>query len=109
LKKEELVNKEGIVWDINNVPFPLKDNQFDFSVALQVWEHLDNQQNAFKELYRISKNIILSFPYKWKSTKCNRHYNITDEKINEWTCNLPYNEYFIIGKKHKRKICIWRK
>ena len=81
--------------DINNIPyhFPkisghtgiIPDKFYDITIALQVWEHLDKQAEAFKEVERISKAAILSFPYQWKHGNA-RHQGIDDNKIAEWTC-----------------------
>ena len=47
-------------------PWPVMDKEYDLFLGLQVWEHLDNKQSlAFKEAMRVSKHIILSFPYNW--------------------------------------------
>lgn len=44
-------------------PWPIKDKEYDLFLALQVWEHLDNKQSrAFREVMRISRMAILSFP-----------------------------------------------
>lgn len=66
--------------------FPIIDKVFDCFCALQVWEHLDKQVEAFREVERISRAAILSFPYRWKQGD-KRHRNITEEKIADWTCH----------------------
>jgi len=97
-------------YDLNKIPFKtlegdiLKDKFFDIFVALQVWEHLDNQQAAFKEVMRISKAAILSFPYKWKYGD-KRHKNITWQIIKKWTCGVrPISTHVI----KERAIYIWK-
>lgn len=48
--------KKDVEHDLENVPYPFKDNQFDYIVATNVLEHL-NKANWFEiinELYRIS-------------------------------------------------------
>lgn len=77
-------------WDITKTPWPFDDKQFDLVIALQVWEHLGcSQREAFIELKRVSKNAILSFPYKWLVGDTN-HYNITKNIINFWTLEEEY-------------------
>jgi len=71
-------------------------------VALQVMEHLENHPNIFTEIKRISKNIILSFPFEW-SHGDEQHRGIDDKKILSWTDK--WDEEIII---QRRKICIWR-
>jgi len=46
-----------------------EDNYFDLSIASEVIEHLEDPAKALKELKRISKKIILTFPYKEKLIK----------------------------------------
>jgi len=74
-----------IIHNLNIVPYPIKDKQFDLFIALQVWEHLTNQIEAFKEVRRISHNAILSFPYKWKGDKT---HDVSKDDISRWTSNI---------------------
>lgn len=47
-------------------PWPIANKQYDLFIALQVWERLDNKQSrAFREVMRVSRAAILSFPYLW--------------------------------------------
>jgi hypothetical protein len=67
---------------------PFLDKSFDLVVALQVWEHLEGlQSQAFSEIERVGKNIILSFPYKWDCPKDLIHHQIDEKIISEWTNN----------------------
>ena len=71
-------------------PWPINDKQYDLFIALQVWEHLGNKQSrAFREAIRISKAVILSFPYKWNCPKNNanypEHHEVDEELIGDWT------------------------
>lgn len=103
LREYELVNKNGIIHNLDDFPYPFEDKQFDFFVALQVWEHIKEKQKAFQEICRISENVILSFPYKWgKSHK--DHGNIDDETIRKWTNNLEPTYTKLVAK---RKIYFW--
>jgi hypothetical protein len=89
----------------NKKPF-IPDKYFDCFVALQVWEHLDNQERAFKEVMRISKSAILSFPYKWPKGKGHddRHVGIDDIKIKQWTCGVKPEKTKLINN---RMVCVW--
>jgi hypothetical protein len=101
-----------------NCSWPFEDKQFDMFIALEVWEHLWNtnkkkvqenwgpierkkkygvenpniQPNVFKEVMRVSKRAILSFPYMWgEHNLCgpdNCHYQIDRETIKKWTCGV---------------------
>lgn len=80
------------------------DKFFDLFIALQVWEHIDNQAAAFREVMRISKAAILSFPYMWNHGD-KRHRGIDDAKIKAWTCGIEPQSVKII---HHRAIYVWK-
>lgn len=88
-------------YDLNVTPFKIKDvriisHDFDAFVALQVWEHLDNQAAAFQEVMRIAKSAVLSFPYKW-TWGDPRHKGIDGKKIEQWTCGVVPEHIKIIN------------
>jgi hypothetical protein len=74
--------------DASQSPWPIEDSKYDLFIALQVWEHLDgSQKEAFKEVMRISKMAILSFPLNWNCPgDC--HHGITEKQIAEWTLHV---------------------
>ncbi|MBR9706639.1 hypothetical protein GOV14_06405 [Candidatus Pacearchaeota archaeon] len=75
--------------DAGIVPWPIQDKQYDLFIALQVWEHLDGRQKqAFREVMRISKYAILSFPYKWTKSKYKNHNKINNAIIKDWTLGV---------------------
>lgn len=74
------------IMDCNGDEIKIPEKFFDCFVALQVFEHLKNQAQTFKEIKRISQNAILSFPYKWKSGD-DMHRNIDEKIIARWTNN----------------------
>jgi hypothetical protein len=79
--------------DATEKPWPIKDKQYDLLIALQVWEHLDNKQSrAFREVMRVAKTAIFSFPYMWDCPKDSRnypaHHMIDEELIGDWTLNI---------------------
>lgn len=81
-----------IIQDATIKSWPIPDKHYDLFIALQVWEHLDNkQQRAFREVRRISKRAILSFPYRWsggdQSSLHRAHRDIDKELIGDWTLN----------------------
>ena len=48
------------VHDARNIPWPLRDKQYEILIALRVFQHLTpNQREAFLEAMRVSKNVIL--------------------------------------------------
>jgi hypothetical protein len=100
-------------YDLNVAPFKIKfgstyvdvkNYQFETFVALQVWEHLDNQSAAFQEVMRIAKSAILSFPYKW-TWGDKRHKGIDGKKIEKWTCGVVPESIKIINH---RAVYYWR-
>ena len=62
---------------------------------------------AIKEVMRISRSAILSFPYMWPAGKGHdsRHTGIDDKKINEWTCGIKPETTKLINN---RMVCIWQ-
>jgi hypothetical protein len=83
-----------ILHDATEKPWPVADKQYDLFVALQVWEHLSNKQSrAFREVMRISRKAVLSFPYLWNCPKNDpnypEHHMIDKELIGDWTLNVP--------------------
>jgi hypothetical protein len=104
LVPESLEGHDGMIYDLNKIPYPLADKQFDLFVALQVWEHLLHPRRAFLEVTRISYNAILSFPYKWDCDPKNPHFMITSEVISSWTLQIKPKKVQRVGT---RIIYIW--
>lgn len=80
-------------FDATQKPWPIKDKSYDLFIALQVWEHLDNKQTrAFREVMRIAKAAVLSFPYRWdggeEKPSHRAHRDIDSELINDWTLGV---------------------
>jgi 2-polyprenyl-3-methyl-5-hydroxy-6-metoxy-1,4-benzoquinol methylase len=99
---EDNKNNKKFIQDATKVPWDIKDKEYDCVVALQVFEHLGTQQSrVFREIQRVSKYSILSFPYLWKTEPDNCHYMIDKNKIAKWT-NF-YNPEKIIEFKIKNK------
>jgi len=98
------ISGSGVNHDLNIIPWPFGDKAFDAFVALQVWEHLDNHPGAFREVRRIAKSAILSFPYKWTWGDA-RHNGIDEKKISEWTEGLKPVR---IKKIETRIVYTWR-
>ena len=87
-----------IIHDATVRPWPIGDKQYDLVVALQVFEHLDNKQSrAFREVMRVSRRAILSFPYLWKGGEEAKpthraHRDLDRQLIQDWTLNLTPKE-----------------
>ena len=90
--------------DANEVPWPITDKSFDVVVALQVWEHLSQQEAAFAEAMRIAHYGIFSFPYLWKCPKDFIHHNITLEEITKWTLTQKPVSSIIVGNDKRQRI-----
>lgn len=83
-----------IIHDATDSPWPIDNKQYDLVIALQVFEHLDNKQSrAFREILRISRRAILSFPYLWtgglEKPSHRAHRDIDRQLIFDWTLNIP--------------------
>jgi hypothetical protein len=81
--------------DATRIPWPVADDKYDLFIACEVWEHLgQKQKEAFKEVRRISRRAIFSFPFMWKypeeakDEEALSHRNIDESKIAEWTLHL---------------------
>jgi hypothetical protein len=71
------------------------EKKYDLFIGLQVLEHLGgNQNNVFKEIKRIAKNIIISLPYNWNCPgDC--HHGITEKTIKGWTGQEPKESLYV--------------
>jgi hypothetical protein len=103
------LDKSDIIHDATQIPWPCTDKQYDLFIACQVWEHLaTSQAEAFKEVMRVSKYAILSFPYLWKHGDA-MHRGITREQIDGWTCNIPpVAEQTAVAPDCKRLVMLWK-
>lgn len=51
--------------DLTNIPYPIVDRQYDLFIAIRVYQHLQGDlKTYFKELIRISNQVILGLPKK---------------------------------------------
>jgi hypothetical protein len=117
-KPNESDSKE-YVFDATITPWPIADKTYNMFIALQVWEHLDGKQTrAFREVMRIAKKAILSFPYNWDGGIIDRpshraHRDIDMELIRDWTLGIEPKLTIEIGRtgpefsKGPRMICFW--
>jgi len=78
--------------DATKTPWPIQDGKYDLFIACEVWEHLGNtQKEAFKEVKRIARRAVFSFPYNWKypaeskDAEALSHANIDEARIADWT------------------------
>jgi len=102
---KNLKNK-NYIQDATSLPWNISDKYYDVFVALQVFEHFENkkQSKVFNEIMRISKNAILSFPYKWNSPNDLNHHNIDDEIIRKWTNNIMPKKILLVNHTNRRRI-----
>lgn len=55
-------------WNLENIPYPFKDKQFDTVLCLDVLEHLENIHAAFDECLRLAKeHVIISLPNAYQN------------------------------------------
>jgi len=107
------------VFDATIKNWPIEDKTYDLFIALQVWEHLDGKQTrAFREVMRIAKKAIFSFPYQWDGGIIDRpshraHRDIDMELIRDWTLGIEPKITISIERtgtefsKGPRMICFW--
>jgi hypothetical protein len=72
--------------DATKVPWPIADGRYDLFVALQVFEHLGDQQAAaFAEVRRIARTAVISVPIGWTTVDpSDLHYGISHETVLSW-------------------------
>lgn len=97
-------NRVKLKWDATKTPWPVEDKAYDVFVALQVWEHLgDAQAEAFKEVRRIAKTAVLSFPFRWKlKDTSNCHHMVDSNTIKRWTLGTEPTKRVIIDEPDPR-------
>ena len=87
-------------WDATNTPWPIESQKYDMFVALQVWEHLGNkQEDAFREVLRVSRSAILSFPYLWNVPNDKSHHMISHKRIGIWTLGIKPEAVIMAGNR----------
>jgi SAM-dependent methyltransferase len=55
-----------VIWDLEKVPWPFKDNMFDMVNASHILEHLSDTVKTFDEIHRITKKggrVIIRVPH----------------------------------------------
>ncbi len=92
--------------DATKIPWPMRDKQYDMLIAMQVFEHLgNNQQQCFEEAQRVSKSVVLSLPDRWNCPgDC--HHSITPEIVLQWASGLEPWE--VTKTPGKRVVYHWR-
>ena len=61
-----LESEADVIYDLNHLSYPFKDECFDMVVSKQVFEHVADVEAVLKEVYRICKNkakIIIQVPH----------------------------------------------
>jgi len=59
---EKFPDKEFVVHDLNNLPLPFADEEFDFSFCSHILEHVDDPVKFLSEVTRISKSGYIEVP-----------------------------------------------
>jgi len=96
------VNKE-IVFDANEFPWPIEDKAYDLFIAAHVFEYLSNKQTkAFREVMRISKMAVITFPYLWNCSSGSSYYPeshmIDKELISDWTLGVEPDKIITVRR-----------
>ena len=107
------------IFDATIKHWPIENKAYDMFIALQVWEHLDGKQTrAFREVMRIAKKAVFSFPYNWDGGIIDRpshraHRDVDMELICDWTLGVEPKLTIEIERtgvefsKGPRMICFW--
>ncbi len=88
-----------IAADIRHLPF--KDGAFDVATALEILEHLANEElpRARLELSRVSRDIIVSVPFEEVPLgKGHKQYFDLQRVYDMYTFNRPTRSVHLIGK-----------
>jgi SAM-dependent methyltransferase len=73
LDRQQLPHVEQ-VWDLDELPYPFADNEFDRILAVDVLEHLRDVRRSVEELWRIGRpgaNLLVRVPH-WTSYRAHR-------------------------------------
>jgi len=103
----DFYNASGVdvIHNLNELPYPFKDNTFDEILCLHVIEHLNPQEHIelFKELHRIPKQgAVITVKVPHFSTVIAKshftHYKLFGFRTLDVICdNLPGTEKYLIG------------
>lgn len=110
----DFIQNEGVdvVHDLEKIPYPFSNNEFDYILAQNIIEHLDNFDGAIKELNRILKkkgilDIIVPYHSQEVSEFHKRFFRYNSFSVSNLE-NLERKKLFSSFKMVKRKI-IFRK
>ncbi len=94
-----------IIHNLNEYPYPFKDNEFDLVYMVSILEHLDNVNKTIEEIWRITKSegkVIIFSPTRFSNA-------LYDDPEHKRAFTLRSFDYFIEGTKSyrykKTKIC----
>lgn len=87
-------------WNINNkrvlhywnvTPYPLQDDTFKLTVAIDIMPFLDDQRRAWRECVRLSDFLLFATPVDEKNSKYPEVKVVDLPRISEWTMgSTPY-------------------
>jgi len=109
----DISGKPDVIVDLENQKIPFQDNYFDAVICLDVLEHLNNIQDVFDELLRVSKRyVVISLPNCYPSILFNvisgrektKHYGLPIESKKDrhkWFFNYKEAKEFIMKKAEK--------
>jgi len=112
----DLSPKSGadIIWDLNQFPWPISDNEFGIVVCNHILEHLENVVKAMEEIHRICKSggiIRIEIPH---FSSCHAFRDITHRhyfgyESFDGLCGFePWFYTKIKFKLRKRELVFWK-
>jgi SAM-dependent methyltransferase len=87
-----------ILWDLNNLPLPFKDQEFYNAINFDIIEHVPNPEKLVKEIERVSKNSVwfcLNFD-KAKKNWFADNTHISYINLKRWKEIFPKEKYITI-------------
>lgn len=82
----DIIEAPGVdlVWDMENFPWPIEDNSFDYVKVIHVVEHINDQVGFFREIHRVAAKdavIHLETPHfsssnSWADPTHVRHFSL---------------------------------
>ena len=93
--------------DARVTPWPVESGRYDLFIGLQVWEHLGaSQADAFREVMRIARRAVLSFPWEWDCPTDPVHHGVNAAVMARWTCGVPVAGR-ALSPDGARLVCYW--
>ncbi len=111
-----------VIWNLEEVPWPFKNDEFEEVLCFHAFEHFQNRLTAMEEIHRVSKNgallhisgphfssvtfysdITHQFPFSWRmfdfileESKIDRHYTNVRYRLITRRITFYKQQYFLL-------------